>query len=327
MEPSTASRTALSTSLMRALHTRTDPQPIINDPWGDRLVPVAALEGIRHRALSALPPTVRASADAAPDSWVEDWLRASPAYATVITRSRYAEDALRDAIARGVRQYVLIGAGFDSFALRTPPQARHIDIFEVDHPATQSLKRQRIQDCGVSLRDTVHFLAADLATQSLGTVLSRSSFNSAEPAFFSWLGVTMYLTREANLASLHAIAQSAKPGSELVFSYVDDKAFHGGPAAPSADVSELRRSVASIGEPFLSGFDPDTLAKDLSCLGLELEEDLDDFQVVQRYDPLGRNGLRPVRVSHVARARVAASVVQSGTSKEGDPRPTTAGPG
>lgn len=308
MEPSSASRTALSTSLMRALHTRTDPQPIIDDPWGDRLVPEVALEGIRRRALSAASPTVRASADAVPDSSIDGWLRASPAYATVITRSRYAEDALHVAIARGVRQYVLIGAGFDSYALRTPPEARHIGIFEVDHPATQSLKRQRIQDCGVSLRDSVHFLAADLATESLGTVLSRSTFNSAEPAFFSWLGVTMYLTREANLASLRAIAQSAKPGSELVFTYVAQEAYHNGPAAGSADLSELKRSVASIGEPLLSGFDPLMLAKDLLSLGLELQEDLDDFQVVERYDPLGRNRMRPARLSRIARARVAVGV-------------------
>jgi methyltransferase (TIGR00027 family) len=296
---------------MRALHTRTDPQRIIDDPWGDRLVPEAAREGIRQRALCAASQTMRAGADATPDSLIDDWLRASPAYATVITRSRYAEDALHRAIARGVRQYVLIGAGFDSYALRTPLQARHIDIFEVDHPATQSLKRRRIQDCGVPLRDTVHFLAADLGTESLAAVLSRSTFNAAEPVFFSWLGVTMYLTREANLASLRAIAQSAVPGSELVFTYVDQEAFHGGPATLAADVSELRRSVASIGEPFLSGFDPGTLAKDLLPLGLELEEDLDDFQLVRRYDPLGLNGLRPARQSRVVRVRVVAGVVRN----------------
>ena len=160
---------------------------------------------------------------------VDAWLRSSAAYATVITRSRYAEDALHSAIARGVKQYVLIGAGFDSYVLRRPPEARYIEIFEVDHPATQSFKRQRIVDCGIALRNSVHFLDAD---------------------------------------------------------------------------------PASIGEPFLSGFDPNALADMLQSVGFELQEDLDDFQVVAKYDPLGMNGLRPSRHSRIARARVVGAVEQ-----------------
>ena len=297
MQPSTASRTALVTSLMRALHARADPQPIIDDPWGDRLVPSAVCEAIRQRAIAD-----GADAGLEGQALVAGWLRGSSAYATVLTRSRYAEDALHAAVARGVTQYVLVGAGFDSYALRTPAQVAHVDIYEVDHPATQSLKRERIRACGIALRDRVHFLAADLAAERLDAVLARSTFDPARPAFFSWLGVTMYLTREANLATLRSIAGAAAEGSELVFTYVDQAAFDRAGLADSA----LARSVASIGEPFLSGFDPGTLARDLHGLGWTLLEDLDDARLVERYDPRGLDALTPYGYSRIAHARVGS---------------------
>jgi methyltransferase (TIGR00027 family) len=300
MQPSTASKTALTTSLMRALHTRADPLRIIDDPWGDRLVPDVARDAIRQGAVAAAAADQGTADDAGTDAWVESWLRGSVAYATVITRSRYAEDALSSAVSRGCAQYVLLGAGFDSYALRTPPECAHIDIYEVDHPATQSLKRQRIRECKLSVRDAVHFLAADLSTESLGSVLAKSNFDSKRPAFFSWLGVSMYLPREANLALLGSIAASAAVGSELVFTYVDQQAFEGGALATSA----IARSVASIGEPFLSGFDPGALALDLHRVGFDLLEDLDDARVVERYDPRGLNGLKPAPHSRIAHARV-----------------------
>lgn len=302
MEPSTASKTALVTSLMRALHTRADPHRIIHDAWGDRLVPEVARDIIRQRARSAAAADqgTAADTDADADAFVEAWLRGSAAYATVITRSRYAEDALHSSVARGFTQYVLVGAGFDSYALRTPPESAHVNIYEVDHPATQSLKRQRIRACNLSVRDSVHFLAADLSCESLGSVLAKSNFESTKPAFFSWLGVTMYLTREANLGSLRSIASSAAVGSELVFTYVDQAAFESNELTGTA----LGKSVASIGEPFLSGFNPNTLAQDLHDVGFDLLEDLNDSQVVERYDPHGLNGLEPAPHSRIAHARV-----------------------
>lgn len=300
MQPSTASKTALATSLMRALHTRADPNRIINDPWGDRLVPEAARESIRQRATSAAMTVHGNAGDTDADACADAWLRGSAAYASVITRSRYAEDTLHSAVARGCTQYVLIGAGFDSYALRTPQESAHLSIYEVDHQATQSLKRQRILECGLSVRDSVHFLAADLSTESLSAVLERSSFDSTKPAFFSWLGVTTYLTREANLESLRSIASSTTAGSELVFTYVDQAAFERDQIADTG----MGKSVASIGEPFLSGFNPKTLAEDLCALGFALVEDLHIRQVLERYDSHGLNQVQPAQFSRIAHARV-----------------------
>jgi methyltransferase (TIGR00027 family) len=304
MDDQLPSRTALVTALMRARHTRCDPRPLIDDTWGDRLVPDIVRAAIRSRALAAMDAAERARAALAPESVVDDALRRLPAYAHVILRSRYAEDALADAVARGTRQYVLIGAGFDSFALRRPAFAREVDIYEVDHPATQQLKLRRLSDCDVATAPSLHFVAADLGREELGAALARSPFRSDRPAFFSWLGVTTYLTRQANQASLRSIAQCAAADSELVFTYLDQRALDAPQASEAFET--LKAMVASVSEPFVSGFDPAALPRELRACGLELLEDLDGAQLAGRYDGDSVNGLRCAGASHIARAELVA---------------------
>jgi methyltransferase (TIGR00027 family) len=197
----------------------------------------------------------------------------------------------------------LIGAGFDSFALRRPAFSDALEIFELDHPATQAMKIQRIKQCGVSLPQSVHFVPTDLATEDLATALARSSFRN-EPAFFSWLGVTVYLTREANLATLRAIATCGAPESQLVFSYVDQIEFAPSGRLRSPDNANAR-AVAMVGEPYVSGFAPDEIAKDLASVGIELLEDLDGPQMSERYRRSSEpNALRPPASLHLALTRV-----------------------
>lgn len=283
MEKPAASRTALATSLMRAAHTRLDPHPLIDDSWGDRLVPESAKR--------AMAPS---------DELLDELLTRSRPYANVITRTRYAEDALRAAVSRGVLQYVLIGAGFDSFCLRRPAFAANLQIFEIDFPATQGLKTGQIAACAISLPDTVHFIAADLSQESVAAALARSRFDPNRLTFFSWLGVTMYLTREANLATLRSIASCSPAGSELVFTYLDQRLFQ----AQSDSFRELEQRVAALGEPFLSGFNPAELAANLADCGLDLAEDLNGSEAAARYDRGGALGSGQSMFSHIALARV-----------------------
>lgn len=299
MNPSQASRTALATSLMRALHSRNDPAPLLNDPWGDRLVPEAVRAAFRERALAQFNPALHHDV-------VDAALRANAAYADVILRSRYTEDALQGAVARGVGQYVIVGAGFDSFACRRPAWAEGLTVYEVDHPATQQLKRQRLQACGVAESASVHFIEADLSVEGLGAALARTPFDATQPAFFSWLGVTVYLPREANLAALRAIAAcTSSADSELVFTYIDEAALDDRHADANTEAfRKLRGEVSAVGEAFLSGFDPATLKELLLDTGLQLLEDLDGHQSVARYDPKGLNGLLPAGAAHIAHARV-----------------------
>jgi methyltransferase (TIGR00027 family) len=302
MNASDASRTALATSLMRALHSRADPSPLLDDPWGDRLVPSSIRAAFRQAALDRVDSNARTPALASPETVLDRALRASAAYADVIVRARYTEDALQEAVARGIDQYVIIGAGFDSFACRRPAYADRLNVFEVDHPATQTLKRQRLDACGVAL-EAVYFVSADLSTEDLQAALARSSYQQTRATFFSWLGVTMYLTREANRAALRAIASCATDGSELVFTYIDEAVF-GAAYADNEAFSKLKTAVSASGEAFLSGFDPRTIGEELQEAGLELLEDLNGDQMVARYDPDGVNGLQSNSLAHIAHVRV-----------------------
>ena len=243
----------------------------------------------------------QAAALRSPGSILDDFFLSNIAYPGVVIRSRYTEDALREATKRGIRQYVLIGAGFDSFALRRPGFSESLEIFEIDHPATQAFKIERIKDCGISLPPSVHFVSADLATEDLAAALARCSFRSDEPAFFSWLGVTVYLTRAANLATLRAAVNVGAPGSELVFTYVDQNEFASGGSRSLGDANA--KAVAMMGEPYLSGFDPKEIANDLMHVGLELIEDLDGQKMSERYGRTGANGLHPPVSLHIALAR------------------------
>lgn len=279
MHLSIASRTALATSLIRAHHTRSAPQPLIDDHWGDSLV----------------PPVVRSSPLAQ-----DDLLRANAAYADVILRARYCDDALQAARARGATQYLILGAGFDSQVCR--PCAPGQQVFELDHPATQDLKRQRLHDCGIAVPPTHHFIAADLGQEPLTEALTRSPFQRSALTFCSWLGVTMYLPREANLACLASISDNCPPGSELVFSYVDEAVFASDYANREFDA--LRQQVAAHGEPFVSGFDPAAVGELLNRCGFELLEDLNGNEMVARYDAKEINGLRSNPAARIAHARV-----------------------
>jgi O-methyltransferase involved in polyketide biosynthesis len=148
----------------------------------------------------------------------------------------------------------------------------------------------------------VRFIAADLANEDLVTVLARSSFRTGEAAFFSWLGVTVYLTRDANLATLRAVATCGGRGSELVFTYVDQVEFV--PETPRSFHNENAKVVAQIGEPWVSGFNPDEIVDDLACVGLELVEDLDGKEMWERYRGASATLRQPPASLHIARARV-----------------------
>ena len=268
---------------MRAAHTRLDPHPLIDDAWGDRLVPETV-----KRALASSNETL------------DESLTRSRSYGNIIMRTRFAEDALKAGVSRGVRQYVLIGAGFDSFSLRLPAFAANLKIFEIDFPATQKLKLERIGACGITPSGSVHFIAADLSQESVAAALARSPFETNQLSFFSWLGVTMYLTREANLATFSSIAACSPAGSEVAFTYLDERVFQ----AQSESFRELEQRVAAAGEPFRSGFDPAQLAANLAACGLDLVEDLNGIDSAARYGRGGAHGFGQSIFSRIALARV-----------------------
>jgi methyltransferase (TIGR00027 family) len=194
-------------------------------------------------------------------------------------RSRFAEDCLGAAVSRGVRQAVVLGAGFDTFALRNPYSDAGLRVFEVDHPATQAWKRRRLSEVGLAIPASLSFAAVDFETDDLGLGLSDAGFKSDRPAFFIWLGVVPYLRRAAIAATLRYIASI--PESEAVFDYSEPLENY--PPERRDEIAALAARTAEIGEPWLSHFDPDEIAQELRDYGFGDIEDLGMSQTAVRY--------------------------------------------
>lgn len=208
----------------------------------------------------------------------EDSLGSRTMRAFMVARSRYAEDKLAAAVRNGVRQYVVLGAGLDTFAYRNPfPDVR---VFEVDHPATQAWKRDRLRAAGIELPKQFAFVAVDFEKQALDTELAAAGFTQAEPAFFSWLGVTPYLTRPAFEGTARFIA-SMPAGSGVAFDFAVDRSALG--FLERAALDELSRRVAAAGEPFQLFFDPQALENELRSMGFSEVERLNADEINARY--------------------------------------------
>ena len=201
----------------------------------------------------------------------------------IVARSRFSEEALATSVARGTRQVVVLGAGLDTFSLRNPwPDVR---VFEVDFPATQAWKRERLREAGVSAPDTLIFAPVDFEHESLADGLARAGFKRDQPAFFQWLGVTMYLTREAIASTLDFIA--GIPGSAVAFDYTEP--LEKQTPERRANLMAAAESAAARGEPWLSFFDPPEIAAILRGKGFADIEDLGFADLIRHYSPeLGR---------------------------------------
>ncbi len=227
----------------------------------------------------------------------------SAARAQVTCRSRYAEDRLAAAARRGVTQYVILGAGLDSFACRSPLAGR-VAVFEVDHPATQAWKRQRLAEARLTVPDGVTFVPADLESSSLADGLRRAGFDPSRPALVGWLGVTMYLTRPAIGQVLAEIACFAE-GTELVTDYVLPAGLRD--AAGDTYVEMVGAVAAQRGEPWLTFLAPDDMTALLESRGFGAVRHVSQRDSVapalwQRSDVL-----RPLGLSMLARATVRPS--------------------
>jgi len=219
--------------------------------------------------------------------------------AFMAARSRYAEDELAVAIARGATQYVVLGAGLDTYAYRNVhPSLR---VFEVDHPATQAWKRKQLDDAGIAVPSSLTFVPTDFEQQSLGSALANSGFDAGEISFFSWLGVTPYLTAEAALATL-AFIGSLPAGSGVVFDYAVERSSLDPVEQMALDA--LASRVARVGEPFRLFLDARALNRMLGVAGFHQIEDLGPSEIDERYFAGRADGLRVAAgLAHLVNAR------------------------
>jgi methyltransferase (TIGR00027 family) len=220
----------------------------------------------------------------------------------VLGRARYNEDLLETAIRNGVTQYVMVGAGFDTFALRRPGLRDRVRVFEIDHPTTQDLKRQRLRDAGLDTPVNVHYVQVDFEVEGVADALVRSAYDPSHAAFFAWLGVISYLTRPAIEGTFLSIKRIAPRGSEIVFDYLTAVAFV--PARQSPALKLRFDRARAVGEPYRTGFEPSELSSVLKPLGYELLEDLGHPQQTARFFRNRTDGICPVEYWHWAHARL-----------------------
>jgi methyltransferase (TIGR00027 family) len=303
MAENQAGITALITAYARAYHATHDSALIFDDFLADELyTPEEHLQFDHHLAglVQVIDPEFAATRPEPADALARViQLHNGP---VTLSRSRYCEACLMEAIAQGVEQYVILGAGFDTFALRHPELVDRLEVYEIDHPVTQAMKRERFQIPAWEIPPNLHLIPVDFAQESLGEALRRSSFEPLKTSFFSWLGVSYYLTREVVLETLRSAAGLAARGSTLVFDYLDEDAFIPEKAAPRTAL--MQRIAGQVGEPMKTGFDPAELRGILSTLGYDLAENLDPDEIDRRYFQ-GRTDLyRAFEHFHFARASI-----------------------
>jgi methyltransferase (TIGR00027 family) len=282
MDPAKASVTAAGVAVARGAHRSSDQPPwVLDDPFALQLV-------------GPQWPAIQAASEAALPGVAVRQSRAS-----VVARSRYAEDRLTTG---GNRQYVILGAGLDSFAWRRADLIGWLRVFEVDRPASQARKLARITELGLPVRNGHVFAPVDFEAESLHDGLTRAGLDWSQPAFFSWLGVTIYLTTEAIDATLRSVSRCGS-GSEIVLSYDASDAFLDDAAREM--VKNEARLVAAAGDPYTTRMSPAQAEALIEGAGLEVAEHLTPEDVYDRYFAGRSDGLRPSTAERLIAARTA----------------------
>ncbi|WP_405844700.1 class I SAM-dependent methyltransferase [Streptomyces platensis] len=263
--------TAVRTALWRALHVQVDPPPhVLDDEVGLQL---AAPDGNWRRR---------------PDM---DPLATSALRAAIVARSRFIEDLIAEQADRGVTQYVILGAGLDTFAQRRPEVAARLQVFEVDQPSPQAWKRHRLVELGYDIPDWLHLVPVDFeASEDWLKQLAAAGFDASRPAVIVSTGVTMYLTKDATAATLRQIAALA-PGSILAMTFLLPTEL-----LDDADRPGLRASTEGArasGTPFISFYTPPEILALASEAGFKDARHLSGASLAHRYFADRTDGLRP----------------------------------
>jgi methyltransferase (TIGR00027 family) len=274
--------TALKVAILRAAHQLLDNPVVFEDPLAVKILGTAEEKSLLNNLSQYNTPRLKG-------------LRAS-----LVVRSRLAEDKWTQSQAHGVHQYVILGAGLDTFAYRSQGRDR-IRIFEVDLPATQRWKRECLRKAGIEEPPSLVFVPVDFERSTLAEGLRQAAFRGSEPAFFSWLGVTMYIGEEAVMSTLRFIASLA-PGSGVVFDYGVLPRLLSSRERSSMEL--LAAKAAEHGELWKTYFDPSALAPTLRSLGFNLVEEFGPEDLNELYFSGRLDGLRKSGVSRLIHARI-----------------------
>ena len=272
-----SSITALMSSFGRAFHTENETHPVLKDALAKELMTAEEYDTVKGYILSGakfFEPDSDPSASEPGEllrRLVNTHIAPSP-----LCRSAYTERKSKNAVRTGTKQYVILGAGLDTFAFREKELLSGCRVFEVDHPLTQADKKERIARAGWAIPQNLTFVPVDLTNDSLTDILPASGFDKSSKAFFSWLGVTYYLSEEAICKTLAELSSLCAGGSELVFDYPDEGFFN----ASERRVQNTVMMAQAGGEPMISAFSYNELERLLNKYGFAIGELLtpDDIQ-------------------------------------------------
>jgi methyltransferase (TIGR00027 family) len=262
--------TAVRTALWRALHVQIDPPPhVLEDEIGLKLV--APDENWRSRP--DMDPRFTRSFRIA-----------------IVSRARFIEDLVMEQAGRGVAQYVLLGAGLDSFAQRRPDIASRLNIFEVDRPGPQAWKQQRLMELGYGIPEWLHLVPVDFEAESWWQHLVAAGFDRSKPAVVASTGVSLYLSKDANAATLRQMAALA-PGSTFAMTFILPLEL----TAPEerAGFEAAIKGAKASGTPFVSFFTPDGMIEMAREAGFKHAKHVSGDDLAQRYFAGRSDGLRP----------------------------------
>lgn len=299
LETRKESLTALVSCFARGYHASESKEPIFNDYIAHSLLKEEEKQLIATNWANAI-----AFFDQEKSETLESideklqWVMNNQTIPQLVSRARYAEDGLRSAIERGFKQYVILGAGFDTFGLRQENLPEDFMIYEVDRPATLAFKINRLQEAGIALPENVKFVPVDFKSDSLREELMNSGYDQQKYTYFSLLGVVMYLAKKDFYQLLASVADMSINGSSFTFDYLDDTAFHEKMA--STKLTKMRQITARTGEPIITGFDPFELDLELQDCQMLLYENLSPANIEDMYFKGREDGLHAFDHFHFA---------------------------
>jgi len=280
IENNQSSLTALIASFSRAYHAEFDEPKIFHDPIARQLMTDEEYQQIMGYMIGGIDffaPGKKSELTDPKD--ILKWVIQTQLAPTPLARARYCEDMLMNAVRLGAKQYVILGAGMDTFAYRNPELLSKIHVFEVDHPDTQKFKKQKVDGAGWDVPDNLHYVPMDFTKDSLPDELKKAGFDNDKITFFSWLGVTYYLTKDDNVNMMKTVSSLSAEGSSLLFDYADDEFL-------ASDVKRVQNQIAmagAAGEPMQDGYSYTGLEKTLADYGLLLYEHLTASDIEKRF--------------------------------------------
>lgn len=275
-----ASITALMSAYARAFHAENDPAPIFNDFLARQLMTDQEYADMGSYILSGVDFLAPEKKDCfANHQQLLAHLVNTQFAPTPLARASFCEESLYTAFRTGTEQYVILGAGLDTFAFREKELMQAHQVFEVDHPLTQFAKRKRVERAGWTMPEGLHLVAVDFAKDNLAAALEDAGFDREKKTFFSWLGVSYYLHEQQIASTLASLAALCPKGSSLVFDYGDAELF----TSPVRRVKNMLAMAVAGGEPMQACFNGERLIRLLEHYGFQVYEWLHPEDIQARY--------------------------------------------